>query len=94
MTTQLLSPEELAIQLPAGWHYNNAERAIVKEYNKGNFSGAISFINKIASFAEAQDHHPDLFLHKYSKVRVILSSHSAGGVTGNDLKLAKIIDAI
>ena len=40
------------------------------------------------------DHHPDLLLHSWNKVKVILSTHSEGGVTGNDFKLAQTIDEI
>ena len=94
MATNILSPEELSAQLPIGWNYDQQKKEISKEFDRGNFSGAVGFINTIASHAEAQDHHPDILLHGYSKVRVTLATHSAGGVTEYDLKLAKTIDSI
>ena len=94
MATQVLTTDELTARLPIGWNYDQQKKEIAKEFDRGNFSGAVLFINTIASHAEAQDHHPDLYLHGYSKVRVTLATHSAGGVTEYDLKLAKTIDTI
>ena len=38
------------------------------------------------------NHHPDMFLHSWNKVKVTISTHSEGGVTEKDFKLAAIID--
>ena len=48
---------------------------------------AIDFVGRIAALAEAADHHPDLDI-RYRKVRVALSTHDSGGLTGADLELA------
>ena len=90
----VLTSTELESQLAVGWEYNKDEKAIVKEFKKKDFLEAVEFIGLIAPLAQAQDHHPDLFLHGYNNVRVLLSTHSAGGVTENDFKLAKSIDAL
>ena len=80
--------------LTQGWGFDEKSNAIVKEFTLHSFSSAAEFIGKIAPIANEQDHHPDILLHGYKKVKVMLSTHDAGGVTSNDFKLAKAIDAI
>ncbi len=89
-----LTKEEIAAHLTSGWSFDEKANAIEKEFTKLSFSNAAEFIGKIAPIANEQDHHPDILLHDYKKVRVMLSTHDAEGVTSNDFKLAKAIDAI
>ena len=89
-----LTKEEIASNLTNGWSFDQKQNAITKEFKKVDFSDSVAFIGKIAVIANAQDHHPDIWLHGYNKVRVILSTHDAGGITPNDFKLAKSIDTI
>lgn len=74
------------------WIFIN--NTLQKEFSKNDFSDALSFILKIGIEAEKMDHHPDMLLHSWNKVKITLSTHSAGGVTENDFKLAHIIDKI
>lgn len=89
-----LTNEDILSKLSDGWSYDEKTRAIVKEFTMISFSSAAEFIGKIAPIANEQDHHPDILLHDYKKVKVMLSTHDAGGVTSNDFKLAKAIDAL
>jgi len=89
-----LPNDEIMSNLTQGWGFDKKTNAIVKEFTMHSFSSAAEFIGKIAPIANEQDHHPDLLLHDYKKVKVMLSTHDAGGVTSNDFKLAKAIDAI
>ena len=75
-----------------GWEYKN--NLIGKEYELKNFKEALSFVNKVGELAEEMDHHPDIFLHSWNKVKITISTHSAGGVTENDFKLAEKIEKI
>ncbi len=75
-----------------GWEYKNKQ--IGKEYELKDFKEALSFVNKVGERAEEMDHHPDIFLHDWNKVRITVSTHSAGGVTDNDFKLAEKIENI
>lgn len=68
--------------------------AITKEFILDGFTGATKFIAKLAPPANAMDHHPDVELYKYKRVKVKLSTHSAGGLTKNDFDLAAKIDAL
>ena len=65
---------------------------LVKEYEFKNFVQAVDFVNKIVPLAEKADHHPDLLIHSYKKVRVELMTHSEGKITQKDYDLAKEID--
>jgi 4a-hydroxytetrahydrobiopterin dehydratase len=75
-----------------GWEYKN--NLIGKEYELKNFKEALGFVNKVGEHAEEMDHHPDIFLHSWNKVKITISTHSAGGVTENDFKLAEKIEKI
>jgi 4a-hydroxytetrahydrobiopterin dehydratase len=75
-----------------GWEYDPKTCSITKTFTRKNFLAAASFIQKAAEIAESQDHHPDVFLHKYKQLTFTLSTHSAGGVTQNDIDLATALD--
>ena len=53
----------------------------------------IAFVNRVAAIANEEDHHPDLSVH-YDNCAVTYSTHSAGGVTLNDLICAARTDAV
>ena len=65
---------------------------ISRKFTAKNFEAAIDFINQVGKIAEREGHHPDLHLTSYREVEVILFTHSVGGVTDNDILLAKMID--
>ena len=72
------------------WSYEN--NSIVKEFKLKDFSSALAFTVKVGVEAEKMDHHPDIFIHSWNKCKITISTHSEGGVTEKDIKLAKIID--
>jgi 4a-hydroxytetrahydrobiopterin dehydratase len=53
----------------------------------------MAFVNRVAEAAEAANHHPDILVHGWNKVRLTLSTHSEGGITGNDLEMARRVDS-
>jgi 4a-hydroxytetrahydrobiopterin dehydratase len=67
---------------------------LVKEFEFADFKSAVDFINRVAVVAEKQNHHPDIFLHSYKRVRITLSTHSENKVTEKDYKLAELIDKL
>jgi 4a-hydroxytetrahydrobiopterin dehydratase len=75
-----------------GWKYQNDQ--IGRDYEFKDFKEALVFVNKVGEKAEQMDHHPDIFMHSWNKVRITVSTHSAGGVTENDFKLAQMIENI
>lgn len=75
-----------------GWEIE--DKSLVKEFEFANFSEAVKFVNKILPLAEEANHHPDLLIHSYKKVKIILYTHDEDKVTDKDYLLAKKIDAI
>ena len=51
-------------------------------------------MNRVADLAEEVNHHPDILVHGWNHVRLTLTTHSAGGLTDNDYKMARKIDQI
>jgi 4a-hydroxytetrahydrobiopterin dehydratase len=90
------SPEEVDRQLRelTGWQASADHRRIFKSWTVKNFGAAIEFFQEIARAAEAEDHHPDLHLEDYRKVRVEITTHAIGGLTENDFILAAKIDLL
>jgi 4a-hydroxytetrahydrobiopterin dehydratase len=88
-----LSDEERAEALKAlpEWRYEEGERAIRRDFRFADFGEAFAFMTRAALAAEKADHHPD-WSNSWNKVAVALSTHSAGGVTGKDIALARAMD--
>jgi 4a-hydroxytetrahydrobiopterin dehydratase len=78
----------------AGGEWRREDAAIVREWKLADFAAAIAFVDRVAVVAEQANHHPDIVVHGWNRVRLTLSTHSAGGVTGADLALADRIDAL
>jgi len=65
-----------------------------RDFEFGDFAGAMAFVNRVADVAEELNHHPDIFIHGWNKVRLTLSTHDAGGLTDSDHALARRIDEV
>lgn len=74
-----------------GWAVGRDGAAIEKHYVFRDFRQAFGFMAECALAAEKLDHHPEWF-NVYKKVDVTLTTHSAGGVTELDFKLAVLMD--
>jgi 4a-hydroxytetrahydrobiopterin dehydratase len=89
----VLSKHQLAEALArvAGWRLERGE--LVRDFEFSDFAAAMAFVNQVAILAEAADHHPDIDV-RYSKVRLGLVTHSAGGSTENDISLAEAVSPL
>ena len=76
----------------AGWVRDGP--AIAREYKLADFAAAIALVDAVAVLAEEANHHPDIHLHDWNRVRLTLSTHSAGGLTDADFALAAQITAL
>ena len=74
-----------------GWERSGD--AIVKQFDNGDFKGSVDFVNRLTPEAEDMNHHPDLEI-SWKTVMVTITTHSEGGLTGNDFELARRIDAL
>jgi 4a-hydroxytetrahydrobiopterin dehydratase len=64
------------------------------DFEFDNFMQNMLFVNAVAHLAQTADHHPDLFVHSYSKLTISLMSHKADGITDNDFDLIAQIDQL
>jgi 4a-hydroxytetrahydrobiopterin dehydratase len=78
----------------AGGEWRREGEAIVREWKLPDFQAAIAFVDRVAELAEAANHHPDILVHGWNRVRLTLSTHSQGGLTDADFELASQIDRL
>jgi len=90
----LLTKDELAKNLSSlsGWMQEGKQ--IAKQFQFKDFAKALEFVNKVGEKAEEMNHHPDIFIHSWNKVRITISTHSEGGITVKDFQLAKKIEEL
>jgi 4a-hydroxytetrahydrobiopterin dehydratase len=90
---ELLSDEQIAEHLSnSEWTREGDE--IVREWTFDDFGRAMEFVNAVAEVAEGANHHPDILLHGWNKVRLSVTNHSAGGLTEADFRLAGAVDGL
>ncbi len=68
--------------------------AIEREWSFADFAQALAFVSRVGAAAEQAGHHPDILLHGWNKVRLMLSTHSEGGLTQADFDLARRIEQL
>lgn len=90
--TDLLTDEAVEERLQGDWRREG--KSLVREWKFADFKEAVAFVNRVADAAEEANHHPDILIHSWNQVRLTLSTHSAGGITENDLSLAARIDGL
>lgn len=85
--------EEIEARLAGlnGWERRGD--AIARAFDRGDFVGAVAFVDSLVAPAEEMGHHPDLEI-SWSTVTVTISTHSEGGLTAADFELAAKIDAL
>lgn len=90
---ELLNDSEIDERLAGLEGWQRAGSAIRREFDRGDFVGAVEFVRSLVAPAEEMGHHPDLSI-SWSKVEVTITTHSAGGLTANDFELARRIDEL
>lgn len=92
----VLSDPEIEQRLAAvpGWSLGEDGRSIVRALETADFAAAIELVNRVAELAEAANHHPDILVHGWNRVALTLSTHSEGGLTDADFKLAGQVDLL
>ncbi len=88
LTAEQIAP--LLSQLAEGWEVEEGKK-LVKRYKFKNFVQAVDFVNAITPIAEAEGHHPDLYV-KWGQVRAYVWTHKIGGLTESDFYLAAKLD--
>ena len=87
-----LSDADVAAELARTPGWSRRGTAIERTYRFPGFREALFFVNGVAVVAERAGHHPDIAIH-YNVVTLSLWTHSAGGLTAKDFRLARELDA-
>jgi 4a-hydroxytetrahydrobiopterin dehydratase len=88
-----LSPDDVTAALTELPAWSGGPDGIERTLELPTFRAAVDAVSAIADVAELLDHHPDMDL-RWTKVRVAVVTHSAGGLTELDLELARRVDAL
>lgn len=75
------------------WTLSPDANNISREFNFKDFLMAMDFVNKVATLAESEGHHPDIYIF-YNKVKLELWTHAVGGLSENDFILAAKINTL
>ena len=92
-TPPVLTGDEIAARL-LGMQWTLEEDMIVRDLKFEDFGAAIVFVNRVADVAETHNHHPDILVHGWNKVKLSLTNHAAGGLTEIDFDMAARFDAL
>ena len=84
---------DAALEQLEGWRLADDGTALEKEYVFKGFNAAFGFMTRVALAAERHNHHPE-WSNVYNRVSLRWTTHSAGGVTGLDVKLAGVCDRL
>ena len=76
---------------PDGWA--EVDSALQRELQFASFPEAIAFVNRVADLAERENHHPDIDI-RYTRVVVRWWTHTAGGITDRDHRLAALTNDV
>ena len=74
-----------------GWSVVNEK--LHKEFQFESFNQAFGFMTRAAMEIEKMNHHPEWF-NVYNRITIELTTHDAGGITKNDVNLAKILNSL
>ena len=88
-----LSSDQISEELKnlPGWSVKDEK--LHKDFEFGDFNEAFGFMTRAAMHIEKMNHHPEWF-NVYNKLTVDLTTHDAGGITENDINLAKILNSL
>ncbi|MFT4049463.1 MAG: 4a-hydroxytetrahydrobiopterin dehydratase [Solirubrobacterales bacterium] len=83
----------MSFEVPEGWNLAQSPQGdlLVRVFDRGDFVGAVSFVDSMVPVAEGMGHHPDLQI-SWKDVTVSLFTHSEGRVTEKDFELARAIN--
>jgi 4a-hydroxytetrahydrobiopterin dehydratase len=78
----------------AGGDWQDTGEALQRDLQFRDFAEAMAYVNRVAEVAEEANHHPDILVHGWNKVRLSLFTHSEGGITDADRAMAARIDGL
>ncbi len=93
MNPSVLTDDAVAKLLVSLKGWTRKGNSITRTVELSDFVHAMGFVNSVALLAEKLNHHPDIDI-RWNVVTLVLSTHSAGGLTELDMTLAEMINAL
>jgi len=87
----LVSKSDISTMMKRIPEWDTDQKSIDRTFEFDDFAQAVDFVNAVAEIAEEEEHHPDIDI-RWNKVKLMLSTHSEGGLTDLDFLLARKID--
>jgi 4a-hydroxytetrahydrobiopterin dehydratase len=88
-----LTEDEITAGLDTVPGWERRQDTIVATVVRADFRDSLLYVGAVAYLAEAAGHHPDVAI-SWNRVTLILSTHSAGGLTAADFELARQISTL
>ena len=86
--SEAINPDALHHELDRLPGWEGTTEGISRTFTFDDFAGAMAFVNRVAEFAERENHHPDITVN-WNKVTLTYVTHSLGGVTQVDIEQAR-----
>lgn len=83
-----------ALSFPAGWVVEPDGKKVGVSLRTKDFLSALRLFERVGEVAEELEHHPDLHLEEWNRVRIVTWSHDVGGLTRRDEALAMAVQAV
>lgn len=80
------------LKFTKGWKLERNSISTDRKFK--DFKQALGFINRVGDIAESEGHHPDIYLHNWNQVKLILSTHAIKGLSINDFILASKVNRL
>ena len=77
--------QELIKQVP---DWSLEEGKVIRKFQFKNFREAIDFVNNVAEIAESENHHPNISIYGWNKVKLTFFTHAIRGLSENDFIMA------
>lgn len=91
--SEILTSAQIKEELKRLPEWDLEKKQIERVFEFDDFEQAIDFVNAVAEISEEEEHHPDIDI-RWNKVKLMLSTHSKGGLTMRDFDLAERIDTL
>ena len=82
---------ELLTEIPL---WSLEEGKVARRFKFKDFRNAIGFVNKVADLAEGENHHPNISVYGWNKVKLTFFTHAIKGLSENDFIMAAKVDLI
>ena len=89
-----LPPKKVSAEIEKLGNWQLRGKTISRHFMFDDFAQTLRFVNRVGKLAEAANHHPDITIYNYNRVKLALTTHDEGGLTAKDFRLAAKINKI